>query len=290
MLGMLLGGLGSYQAQKYLGMGADEMKEVGERAWEAGQYTPYGVTTGLGAATFEDGQAQYTLDPRYAAQQEQMLGLGEQAFGAAGGDYDALAQQMFERQRALGADTRATEAKMLGEQMFGSGRRGLQVSGEALGAGTGAGMLSPDALEFSRAFAEQEAADRAASYEQAQQQRLRELDIGTSMLGQSMGLDQAGLQAMELGGMFGSQQSAAANAAAQNLINAYTTRSGLLARQGQSIAGSLGGLGSSLGTIDITGAVGGLGSAGNALGAWRSTQGGVDPMPTSLRTPTIYGP
>lgn len=243
-----LGAYGSYQAQKKLGQASDIMFGAGDQALERGQYTPYGVTTGLGSASFEDGKASFALDPRYATQRESLLGLGGSALGAAEGDYDQLAEQMYQRQRGLGADTRAAEAQALGESMFGGGTRGLRVSGDALGAGT-SDPLSPQGYGFAQAFAKQEAADRASSFEQAQQQRLRELDIGTGMLGQALGLDQAGMAGIELGGMLGSQKANANNAAMANLINAYGTGTNLLARRGQSIAGGLGGLGSSLGSF-----------------------------------------
>ena len=110
LLPSLLGAVGSYQAQKKLGQAGDKMFSAGDQAWDRGQYKPYGVTTGAGAASFEDGQAKFDLDPRYRQQQDQMFGLGSSALQAAGGDYDQLAGQMYDRQRALGTANRAAEA------------------------------------------------------------------------------------------------------------------------------------------------------------------------------------
>ena len=166
-----LGLLGSYQAQRKLGEAQDSMRQAGDRAFKEGQYKPYGVTSGAGTASFKDGQASFNMDPRYRAQQEQMFGLGTSALDRAGGSYDDLATQMYNRQRNIGAGVREGEAQRLGESMFGSGTSGLRVSGEALGAGSGSGMLSPDGYGFAQAFAQQDAVDRNNAFAQAQQQR-----------------------------------------------------------------------------------------------------------------------
>jgi hypothetical protein len=243
----LLGAAGSYQAQKKLGQAGDKMFSAGDQAWERGQYKPYGVTTGAGSATFEDGQAKFDLDPRYQQQQDQMFGLGSSALQAAGGDYDQLAGQMYDRQRALGAGSRAGEAQALGESMFGSGTQGLRVSGEALGAGAGTDKFSPQGYGFAQAFAQQDAADRANAFGQAQMQRERDIGIGSSMFGQGQAIDQLGLGMLGLGGDLGSQQASADSNAMQNLINAYGQGAGFMGRRGQSMAGGFQGLGSSLG-------------------------------------------
>ena len=81
----LLGAAGSYQAQKKLGQAQDSMRQAGDRAWDRGQYKPYGITSGAGTASFNDGQASYSMDPRYQAQQNQMFGLGTDALNRASG-------------------------------------------------------------------------------------------------------------------------------------------------------------------------------------------------------------
>lgn len=244
-----LGLLGSYQAQRKLGEAQDSMRQAGDRAFKEGQYKPYGVTSGAGTASFKDGQASFNMDPRYRAQQEQMFGLGTSALDRAGGSYDDLATQMYNRQRNIGAGAREGEAQRLGESMFGSGTGGLRVSGEALGAGSGSGMLSPDGYGFAQAFAQQDAVDRNNAFAQAQQQRAADIAMGTGMFSQGQAMDDNALAMIGAGGTLGAQQSAANNAAMGNYMSGYGKAADFTARRGQSIAGGLTGLGSSLGSF-----------------------------------------
>ena len=286
LLPSLLGAVGSYQAQKKLGQAGDKMFSAGDQAWERGQYKPYGVTTGAGSASFEDGQAKFDLDPRYQQQQDQMFGLGQSALQAAGGDYDQLAGQMYDRQRALGASSRAAEAQALGESMFGSGTQGLRVAGEALGAGAGAGKLSPQGYGFAQAFAQQDAADRANAFNQAQMQKERDVNLGLGMFSQGQAMDQLGLGMLGLGGDLGSQQASAHTNAMQNLINAYGSGANLMARRGQSIAGGLQGLGGSLGRL------GGSGGSVANFGGGTAGRGFMkyNPLPAHRGNAPVYNP
>ena len=281
-----LGLLGSYQAQRKLGEAQDSMREAGDKAFKEGQYKPYGVTSGAGTASFKDGNASFAMDPRYQAQQNQMFGLGTAALNRAGGSYDDLANDMYNRQRNIGAGAREGEALRLGESMFGRGTGGLRVSGEALGAGTGAGMLSPDGYGFAQAFAQQDAVDRNNAFGQAQQQRMSDINIGQGMFTQGQGMDAVGRGMIDQGANIGSQQSVANNSAMNNYMDGYGQAAKFTARRGQSIAGGLSGLGTSLGSFS--------GMGGNSSGfsnpyAWnRSSQGGITPQYTSLYTPNRY--
>ena len=243
----LLGAAGSYQAQRKLGEAGDVMFGVGDKAYEGGTYKPYGVTSGAGTTSFDGENSTFALDPRYQERQDQMLGLGSQAFDAAGGDYNQLANQLYTQQRDLGAGSRNAEALALGGSMFGSGRAGLSMSAEGLGA-QGGGMLSPDGFGFAQAFAQQDAQDRYNAQGQAQDQRQRDIDIGNSMMNQSMLLDRAGLEQQQLGGMLGQYRSGANNAAGSNLIGAYGAGADFMAARGRSQAGGLQGLGGSVGS------------------------------------------
>jgi hypothetical protein len=263
LLPSLLGAVGSYQAQKKLGQAGDKMFSAGDQAWDRGQYKPYGVSTGFGSTSYEDGAAKFNLDDRYRGQQDQMFGLGSSALQAAGGDYDQLAGQMYDRQRALGTANRSAEAQALGESMFGSGTQGLRVAGEALGAGTGAGKLSPQGYGFAQAFAQQDAADRANAFNQAQMQRERDIGIGSSMFSQGQGIDQLGMGMLGLGGELGQMRSAANNQAMGNLISSYGAGADLMARRGQAMAGGLQGLGGSLGGQGSSGRGGNYSNFGN---------------------------
>ena len=244
-----LGLLGGYQAQRKLGEAQDRMSEAGEKAWERGQYKPYGVTSGAGTASFNDGQASYSMDPRYRAQQEQMFGLGTSALNRASGSYDDLASDMYNRQRNIGAGGRMAEATELGNRMFGAGTGGLRVGGEALGGAAGSGMMSPDGYGFARAFAQQDAIDRNNSFNQAQQQRAADINLGTGMFSQGQGMDANAMAMIGLGGDLGSQQSAANNNAMQNYLRGQSEAAEYQARRGQSMAGTLTNFGTGLGKM-----------------------------------------
>ena len=242
----LFGAAGSNAAAGGAREASKLQQEAANKAYEGGQYKPYGVTSGLGTSSFEDGQSSFTLDPRYQGQQDQMLGLGQQAFGAAGGDYNQLADQFYNQQRALGAGSRNAEALQLGESMFGTGSGGLRMGAESLGAG-GGGMMSPQGYGFAQAFAQQDALDRQSSFDRAQEQRLRDLGVGSDMLGLSTGLDQSGLDQSALGGLFGNYAANAANQAGSNLVSGMSGAAGNTQNAGMARAGGWIGAGNTVG-------------------------------------------
>ena len=243
-----LGLLGANQAQRKYGEAQDSMRQAGDRAWDRGQYKPYGITSGAGTASFKDGQASYSMDPRYQAQQNQMFGLGTSALNRASGSYDDLANDMYNRQRNIGAGAREGEAQRLGERMFGAGTSGLRVSGEALGAGTGSGMLSPDGYGFAQSFAQQDAIDRNNAFAQAQAQRASDVNLGQSMFTQGQGMDANALAMIGAGGTLGAQQSAANNNAMSNQMGGYKDAAAYTAMRGEAMAGGLIGAGNAMGT------------------------------------------
>ena len=242
----LFGGAGSNAAAQGSKEASKLQQEAANKAYEGGQYKPYGVTSCLVTSSFEDGQSSFTLDPRYQGQQDQMLGLGQQAFGAAGGDYNQLADQFYNQQRALGAGSRNAEALQLGESMFGTGSGGLRMGAESLGAG-GGGMMSPQGYGFAQAFAQQDALDRQSSFDRAQEQRLRDLGVGSDMLGLSTGLDQSGLDQSALGGLFGNYAANAANQAGGNLVSGMSGAAGNTQNAGMARAGGWIGAGKAVG-------------------------------------------
>ena len=245
----LLGGVGAYQQQRKYGEAQDRMSNAADRAAREGKYKPFGVTSGAGSASFKDGNASYSMDPRYQAQQDQMFGLGTDALNRAGGNYDDMASDMYNRQRNLGADSRLAEATQLGNRMFGAGTQGLRVGGEALGGSADSGMMSPDGYGFARAYEQQKSMDRSNAFEQAQRQREREIAIGQGMFSQGQGMDANAMAMIGLGGDLGSQQSAANNAAMNNYLSGQSAAAGYTKMRGDSQAGGLMGLGNGLNSM-----------------------------------------
>jgi len=275
----LFGGAGANAAASGSREASKLQQDAAKTAYAGGMYKPYGVTSGLGTASFEDGQSSFSLDPRYQGQKDQMLGLGQQAFGAAQGDYGQLADQFYNQQRELGAGARNAEAMKLGESMFGTGSSGLRMGAESLGAG-GGGMMSPQGYGFAQAFAQQDAADRYNAFDRAQQQRQTDIGIGQSMLNSSQGLDNMGLQQQELGGMLGNYAANAANAAGSNLVSGMSGAAGNTQNAGMATSGGYTGIGNAIGGIDWS----------NLQSNIRSSQGGVAPMTTSLgNTSGMFG-
>lgn len=156
------------------------------------------------------------------------------------------------------------------ERMFGSGRLGLQLSGEAVGAGEGAGMVNPDAyglgLAQSRAIAE--LAPQARQMAQAEQQQ------AFTQAQEAYRLNQAAQQ-QQLANLLGGFQGAFGTA--QNVIGMEQAligqAAGLEEARARAAAGSAqagmalaptGGSGGLFGAIG-----GGLGGAlGDAAGNW----------------------
>jgi len=245
----LLGGVGAYQQQRKYGEAQDRMSNAADRAAREGKYKPFGVTSGAGSASFKDGNASYSMDPRYQAQQDQMFGLGTDALNRAGGNYDDMASDMYNRQRSLGADSRMAEATQLGNRMFGAGTQGLRVGGESLGGSADSGMMSPDGYGFARAYEQQDSMDRSNSFEQAQRQREREIAIGQGMFSQGQGMDANAMAMIGLGGDLGSRQSAANNEAMKNYLSGQSAAAGYTKMRGDAQAGGIMGLGSGLNSM-----------------------------------------
>lgn len=248
----LFGGAGANAAASGSREASKLQQDAAKTAYAGGMYKPYGVTSGLGTASFEDGQSSFSLDPRYQGQQDQMLGLGRQAFGAAQGDYGQLADKFYNQQRDLGAGSRNAEAMKLGESMFGTGSSGLRMGAESLGAG-GGGLMSPEGYGFAQAFAQQDASDRYNAFDRAQQQRQTDIGIGQNMLNSATGLDQLGLGQQELGGMFGNYASNAANAAGSNLVSGMSGAAGNTQNAGMATSGGYTGIGNAIGGVDWSG-------------------------------------
>jgi hypothetical protein len=249
-----LGAYGAHQAAKAAGQAKEDMQGAGNKAFDSGTYKPYGVTSGFGKSSFDGQNTSFAMDPRYQQQQSKMLGLGNQAYDAAGGDYNQLANNYFNQSRQLGAGDRLAEAGALGGSMFGTGRTGLQGSNESLGL-LGEGTSSPDGSGYFANYEKQLSNDRFMSQQYAQAQRERDLTIGNNMMNQSMSFDRFGLDQGMMGAEMGQYRSQANNTAGGNLLLGYGAGAKAGQNQGMARAGGMIGL-------------------GNALGDWKSGGGG----------------
>jgi len=168
-------------------LGGSKAKQKPAQPYKGAQFQPYTYTSQVGTTTGKPVgsygfNVESQIDPRLtslgnlglsAAQPFLTSYLGEVGkpvpmFGGVD-DGEQRARDIFRTQSALLKPEFAQQRQQLKSDMFGSGRLGLQLSGEAAGAGTG--MVQPDAyglgLSQSRALAELSGRSR----EQAQQEQ-----------------------------------------------------------------------------------------------------------------------
>lgn len=218
--GIGLGLLGQRSAEKAAEQAAAAQLQSANIAADAAQFRPYSVTTGFGTGYFDTDKqvAGYELDPGLQAYRDALMSLGAQALPA-GMDTSAQAQQYYDDLQTMQAPQRAQQDVDLRQRMFGSGRLGMRLAGEAAGAGAGAGMVQPDVFGSQQARA---LADNAMAM-QARQQALNELDAqiarGTGLFQQGFGVEQLGMTPLTLGGEFGGYASNAGAQQAQALLS-----------------------------------------------------------------------
>lgn len=213
LIGAGLGLLGQMQGASAAKDAASAQMDLANRASEMSKFTPYGVTTGFGSSWFdtEKQQAGYELDPALAAYRDRLMTMGGQALPQSM-DAQANAQQYYNEMQAMMAPQRAQEQEQLQQNMFGSGRLGMQLAGAGAGAGAG-GMYQPDVLGYNRA---QELANQQLA-QQSRAQSMAELDAsiarGTGLFQQGLGVEQLGMTPLSLGAEIGGRAtSAGANA------------------------------------------------------------------------------
>ena len=214
-----LGLLGNYQARSAAQDAAASQQRIAEQAAAMSEFKPYTVTTGFGTGFFDEEQQQagYVLDPALQAYRDALIGMGAQALPTEV-DTGAAAQQYYDEMKAMQAPAQAAEDIAMRNRMFGTGRLGMRLAGEAAGAGAGTGMYQPDVLGLNRSRA---MADQALAM-QARQQAQNELDAaiarGTGLFQQSFGVEQLGMSPLTMGAEFGGRGSAAGANAASALM------------------------------------------------------------------------
>lgn len=212
------GYLGSRAAQSAAQEAAAAQQSIAEQAAEMSQFKPYTVTTGFGTGYFDEDeqQAGYVLDPVLQAYRDELMTLGAGALPT-GMDVGQRTAQYYQEMQDVMAPTRAQEDVALRQRMFGSGRLGMRLAGEAAGAGAG-GMYQPDVLGQQKARA---LADQALAM-QARQQSQAEIDAaiarGTGLMQQAFGVEQLGMSPLTMGAEFGGRASQAGAAAASGLL------------------------------------------------------------------------
>ena len=166
-----------------LGGKAPKMKSMG-----GAQFQPFTYKTSQGTATgTKEGDSfniGIELSPELQALQAQSLAATSGLFPQYleqiqqrpdqfqfGYDPRAAQQQMFTEQSALLEPAFAQQRQQLQSDLFGSGRMGLMLSGGTAGAGTGGGMVNPDAFGLARAQSQTLGELAASTRSQAMQEQ-----------------------------------------------------------------------------------------------------------------------
>ncbi len=171
-------------------------KDVKQAAMEA-KFKPYTLTTTTGSTTWNKGKNAFSVDlsePLKGIQQESYLGaqglLQEvpEAFGREvtpfefERDLQGRTADIYSEQAGLLEPAFAQQRQQLQSDLFGSGRMGLMLAGEAAGAGAG-GMVNPDAYGLGRAQSETLANLAAQSRQQALGEQQQAFGIESGMFG-----------------------------------------------------------------------------------------------------------
>jgi len=188
------------------------------------RFRPFSLTTSAGRSSGgNDGQFQAQASQPFSNIQQQSLAGTQQLLPQLTGalqrqpgqldfntNADELTQQYFQQQSQLLQPQFEQQANQLQNTLFGSGRMGLQLAGEAVGAGSG-GMVQPDAFGLARAQSQTLADVGAQSRQRALQDAQQRFALERGQLTTNEALQQQQLQNLLGGtqGLFGMGQSVA---------------------------------------------------------------------------------
>lgn len=198
------GGIASGVVGKALGGGGSSSVPTGGSQTQIdprANFKPITLTTGVGSTKLTGGDDGLNVDAQLDPRLQALQSLG---FDSAGGLFDkylsglnafqprelgmswnpeAVTQGYFDQQMGLLNPQFEQQRTKAAQDLFGSGRMGLNIAGSAVGAGENTGMVNPDAyglsLAQSRATNEaySQARAKALAELQAQQQFLRGQDV-----------------------------------------------------------------------------------------------------------------
>jgi hypothetical protein len=299
IVGAAIGAVGSLASAnkqaKAAGAASAQATALGKKYAPPVYFKPYGLTTSAGTTAYDpDTGFTVGLSPQYAGIQQQALGglggvlpqLMQAGMAPSEFQYDpyATAQDIFSRESALLQPQFQQQQEAMRSGLFGSGRMGLMLAGESVGAGAG-GMVNPDAFGLGRAQSQTLANLAASASERAQQAELQRYNVMTGMEQQrlanlsgltqglfGMGTQLTGLesQLMQLG--LTAEQARSAAAANAGTIGAGLGSAAINAQlqgaqmQAQTMGGLFGGLGTAIGQWSPSSGAGNIGTAAGTLG------------------------
>ena len=233
----VLGGMNSRDAGRDA---AAANTAAAQQAAAAAEFKPYSITSGFGTSYFdtEKNQAGYEIDPVLKAFRDQMYGGAADFMGQVNADPTQAAQNYYNQQQGIMAGGREAEDIALRQNQLQSGRIGLGLSSNAMGgggpAGMGGGYVNPEQFQqqMSRNMADQQLAGQSTQMAQADMDR--NISRGQGMLQTATGLEQMGMQPLEMGANIGNR-----NAVTGAQQGALLLKGGQEAAQAN-MAGSLG--------------------------------------------------
>ena len=170
-------------------LSGSKAKNKPAQPYAGAQFQPYSYTSALGSTTGKkEGEYGYnvstTLNPSLTSLGQSALGYAQPMFEQyaqnIGYDIPAFtgvddgeqrAKDIYAQQSALLQPQFAQQRTQMANDLFGSGRLGLQIAGQGAGAGTGGGMVNPDAFGLARAQSMTMADLAGTSRTQAQQEQ-----------------------------------------------------------------------------------------------------------------------
>lgn len=239
---------GASQARSAARDSAQANIESAKIAAEAAKFKPYSISTGFGTSYFDEPkqEAGYTLDPTLQAFRDAMYGGAGEFMGQIQTDPQAAAQQYYNQQMGLMAGQRGAEDIALRQQQLQQGRIGLGLSGASQGAGVGTGYVNPEQYQqqLARSMADQQLA--AQSTQLAQADIDRAIARGTGLLQTGMGIEQMGLQPLQIGADIGNRVATAGANQGQMLLAGGQAAANANLAGGLAGAGMFGNLGAAL--------------------------------------------
>lgn len=267
------------------GGGGSEISDEAMAMAQDAKFKPYSLTSGVGTTQWDKASNAYTSDIR-----SDLTGLQDIGFGGAGAlagqigesygrdaaqlgfdrDLEGRTSDIFGQQSRLLAPQFAQQNQALKNDLFGSGRMGLMLAGEAAGAGAG-GMVNPDAFGLGRAQSQTLAELAGSSRQQALGEQQQAYGIDSGLFGINQGQQQLRSQNLlaGAGGLFGLGSSV-------NDIENQLMNLGLTAEQARGAASAQGGQVLAANTQQSTGGsdlLGSLVEGGARMGAAYLTGG-----------------
>ena len=217
IVGAVIGGNATKRAAQ---TAANAQTESARIAADAAKFRPYSITSGFGSSSFDTDKntATYDLDPQLAAYRDQLYGLSQQGMGGINLDTQQNAQDYYNQQQGLLSGGRGAEDIALRQQQLGSGRIGLGLSGEAMGAGAGTGYVNPEQYQRDLARGQVDAGIAANADQVARDQLTQDLARYTGLFNQGAGVEKLGMENLTIGADIGNKAAVAGAAQGRSLL------------------------------------------------------------------------